>query len=164
MSQVLITGGAGMIGRRLAERLSDEHEVVIYDSFERSSASYEVLSGEFNCIKGDILDTDRLTTAMRDSDAVFHLAAYGSVLESIVDPRSNFNANVLGTLSVLDAMRVTGVPKIVFSSTGGALMGNTPPRQLVKTLCLRQSRPMGPRSYVARVICVLTGRRMGLAQ
>ena len=127
MSKILITGGAGMIGRRLAERLSESHSVRIFDSFERSSTDRETLSEAFECVKGDVRDEDCLVGAMSGCDAVFHLAAYGAVVESVINPRDNFDSNVLGTLAVLEAVRSAGLSKVVFSSTGGALMGNTPP-------------------------------------
>jgi len=127
MANVLITGGAGMIGRRLAERLSINHKVRVFDSFERSSADFRSLSKVFDCVEGDVRDEDCLIRSLDGFDVVFHLAAYGSVVESVVNPRENFESNVLGTLSVLEAVRTSGVSKVVFSSTGGALMGNTPP-------------------------------------
>lgn len=127
MRKVLITGGAGMIGRRLAELLAPRCELIVFDSFERSSVSFEMLSKLVPCVRGDIRDREALMQAMSGCDAVFHLAAYGSVVESIANPRDNFNSNVLGTLSVLDAARESDVTKFIFSSTGGAIMGNTPP-------------------------------------
>lgn len=61
-------------------------------------------------------------------DTVFHLAAFGSVVESVADPVENFDVNVHGTLVVLRAAAAAGVRKLVFASTGGAIMGNaTPP-------------------------------------
>jgi UDP-glucose 4-epimerase len=60
-------------------------------------------------------------------DVVVHLAAFGSVAESVDDPSENFDVNVRGTLFLLRACVDAGVGKLVFASTGGAIMGNTPP-------------------------------------
>ena len=60
-------------------------------------------------------------------DAVVHLAAFGSVVESVQDPIPNFDVNVRGTLVVLRAAATAGVGKVVFASTGGAIMGNAKP-------------------------------------
>jgi UDP-glucose 4-epimerase len=68
-----------------------------------------------------------VSRALDGIDAVVHLAAYGSVVDSVADPFDNFDVNVRGTLILLHACAAEGVEKLVFASTGGALMGNTPP-------------------------------------
>jgi UDP-glucose 4-epimerase len=60
-------------------------------------------------------------------DAVVHLAAFGSVTESIAEPFANLEVNVHGTLVVLDACVAAGVEQLVFASTGGAALGNAVP-------------------------------------
>jgi UDP-glucose 4-epimerase len=62
--------------------------------------------------------------AMTGVAAVVHLAAAGSVVESVASPWDNFEVNVRGSLTVLDAARRAGVERVVLASTGGALMGN----------------------------------------
>jgi UDP-glucose 4-epimerase len=57
---------------------------------------------------------------------VVHLAAAGSVVDSVADPFTNFDVNARGTLTVLDAARRAGVERVVVASTGGALVGNAP--------------------------------------
>jgi UDP-glucose 4-epimerase len=71
---------------------------------------------------------------MEGADTVVHLAAFGSVVESVKDPSENFDVNVRGTLVVLRAAAAAGVEKMVFASTGGAIMGNTSPPVDEKTL------------------------------
>ena len=78
-------------------------------------------------VEGDIRQADDLARALEGMDAVVHLAAYGSVAESVQEPFENFDVNVRGTLVVLHACIAAGVEKVVFASTGGAIMGNTPP-------------------------------------
>ena len=70
-------------------------------------------------IVGDIAETDRLAQVLREHhiEALMHFAALASVPDSIADPEAYYRANVLGTKSVLDAMRAAGVRKILFSST-----------------------------------------------
>jgi len=68
-----------------------------------------------------------VTRALDGIDAVVHLAAYGSVVESVENPFENFDVNARGTLVLLHACAERGIEKFVFASTGGALMGNTPP-------------------------------------
>lgn len=78
-------------------------------------------------VEGDIRDADVVTRTLQGVDTVVHLAAYGSVVESVEDPFENFDVNVRGTLVVLHACAAADVEKLVFASTGGAIMGNAPP-------------------------------------
>ena len=70
-------------------------------------------------VEGDLLDTDALTELLksRKIEAVIHFAAFALVGESVHNPAKYYHNNVTGTLSLLDAMRATDVPRIVFSST-----------------------------------------------
>ena len=82
---------------------------------------------DVDVIVGDILQPESIALAMAGIDCVIHLAAFGSVIESIENPLPNFRVNVQGTLNVLHAAYAAGVRKVVFASTGGAVMGDTPP-------------------------------------
>ena len=96
------------------------------DNFSRGSRDY--LTGvEAEVVEGDIRDEAAVAKAIEGVDTVVHLAAFGSVVESVDDPLENFDVNVRGTLVVLRAAAAAGVEKVVFASTGGAIMGNTPP-------------------------------------
>ena len=126
--RVLVTGGAGFIGANLVRRLLDGgRRVRVLDDFRTGQAEY--LDGlDVEVVRGGIGDTPLVTESAGDVDAIVHLAAAGSVVESVNDPVMNFEANVQGTFSVLNAARAAGVARLVFSSTGGALIGNaTPP-------------------------------------
>lgn len=125
--RVLVTGGAGFVGANLVRLLLDRgHAVTVFDNFDRGLTTY--LDGlDVAVIRGDVRDANAVAAALKGQEAVYHLAAYGSVIESIEDPDTNFQINVVGTLNVLKAAVAQGVGKVIFSSTGGALMGNTPP-------------------------------------
>jgi UDP-glucose 4-epimerase len=85
------------------------------------------LDPEVEVVAGDVRDPDAVARAMAGADAVVHLAAAGSVVESIADPYANFEVNALGTLRVLQAAAHQEVERFVFASTGGALIGDAPP-------------------------------------
>lgn len=126
--RVLVTGGAGFIGANLVPRLvASGRSVRVFDSLCNGRRSYlEGVDVEF--VAGDITDSGSLDAALTGVDAVVHLAAAGSVVESVADPGANFRTNAVGTFSVLEATRRAGIERLVFSSTGGALIGNaTPP-------------------------------------
>jgi UDP-glucose-4-epimerase GalE len=114
---VLVTGGAGYIGSHAAKALSSAgHRVVVFDSLvagHRDAVKY----GEF--VKGDILDTAavRSTLETHRVDAVMHFAAFFDVGESVRAPAKYYRNNVVGTVSVLEAMAAQNVRTLVFSST-----------------------------------------------
>jgi len=145
--KILITGGAGFIGRTLIRVLKEKgHEIIVYDNLSRGSAS--AVDADFaSLVVGDIRDSESLTKALVGCDVLIHLAAFGSVIESIEDPTENFSQNVVGSFSVIEAMRNSGVKKIIFASTGGALIGDAvPPVNEEST-----PRPISP--YGASKLC-----------
>jgi len=126
--KVLITGGAGFVGTNLTAHLNriGGHEVRVLDN--ESLGKREHLAGlDVDFIHGDIRDRDAVKAALEGIDAVVHLAADTRVIDSIEDPRKNFEANVIGTFNVLDAMREAGINRFVNASTGGAILGEVPP-------------------------------------
>jgi UDP-glucose-4-epimerase GalE len=114
---ILVTGGAGYIGSHTAKALARAgYRPVTYDSLVYGHR-HAVQWGPF--VEGDIADTGKLERVIRDEaiEAVVHFAAFAYVGESVTKPEIYFQNNVVGSLSLLDAMRVTGVKPIVFSST-----------------------------------------------
>jgi UDP-glucose-4-epimerase GalE len=116
-STVLVTGGAGYIGSHTAKELARAgHRVVVYDNLSRGHRR-AVRWGPFE--QGDLLDQERLRRVLTEHriDAVLHFAAFIAVGESMQTPELYFHNNVEGSIGLLDAMRATGVRRIVFSST-----------------------------------------------
>ncbi len=129
MANVLVTGGCGFVGSNLIAMLRMRgHDITILDNFSRGSLGYLDDKLAYTVIEGDIRDEVSVTSAAAGKDAIIHLAAFGSVVESVVSPEENFSVNVGGTLTVLNVARRLGTANVVFASTGGALIGNaTPP-------------------------------------
>lgn len=117
MSRILVTGGAGYIGSHCCKALAaGGFEPVVFDNLfmgHREAVRWGPL------IEGDMRDADALDAAMRDvrPDAVMHFAALALVGESTAHPERYYAVNVGGTLNLLEAMRASGVTKVVFSST-----------------------------------------------
>lgn len=127
---VLVTGGCGFIGANLIRLLVDDAgcNVTVLDNLSKGSLDNIKDVAIHRFIESDITQYNGFLQDVDGVDAIIHLAAFGSVVESIVTPEENFNVNVLGTFNVLRAAAKHGVKKIVFASTGGALIGNaTPP-------------------------------------
>jgi UDP-glucose 4-epimerase len=119
--RILITGGAGFLGAALANRLVKEgHTVLALDDL--TAGDPRRLSPAALLTRGDVRDVPKLWTLLQGVDCVYHLAARVRVPESIHYP-SDYNAvNVGGTVAVMEAMRDTGVRRVVFASSG-ALYG-----------------------------------------
>lgn len=129
LKRVLVTGGYGFVGSNLVPVLLERgYSVRILDNLSRGQKKYlSEYEDEIEFVQADITDFDSIHGAFYGVDTVVHLAAFGSVVESVSDPRQNFNMNVLGTFNVLQASADNNVSKLVFSSTGGALIGNAEP-------------------------------------
>ena len=115
--KMLLTGGAGYVGSACLRYLIRQgHDPIAFDDL--SEGNRDAVPAD-RLIVGDILDQDALVQAMGDHkvEAVMHFAAVASVPESIKDPDNYWKVNVIGTKNVLDAMRKTGVDRVVFSST-----------------------------------------------
>jgi UDP-glucose-4-epimerase GalE len=125
---VLVTGGAGYIGSHAVKALAAAgHPVLIYDDLSAGHRAAALAAGGpgAELIQGDIRDTARLTTLIRERGvtAVMHFAAWLSVGDSVRDPIGYYRNNVSGALSVLEAMVQGGARHFVFSSTA-AVFGN----------------------------------------
>ena len=158
---VLVTGGAGFVGANLVRRLERAGRGVrVLDTLAAGRREY--LAGtSAELVVADILDTGAVTEAMAGVQHVVHLAAAGSVVDSVRDPWGNFESNVRGTLSVLDAARRAGVARLVFSSTGGALIGDAPPPVSEQSVP-RPLSPYGASKAAAEAYCSAFARCYGL--
>lgn len=119
--RVLVTGAAGFIGRWVvAELLADGHEVLPIDNLVAGDvAALEEFAGHPGMRpfeQGDVRDAAACRRWVRDVDAVAHLAASISVQESIDDPATTFENDVVGTFNVLEAARGVGA-RVLFMST-----------------------------------------------
>jgi UDP-glucose 4-epimerase len=117
----LVTGGAGFIGSTLVDKLlADGHQVTVYDNF--STGMHEFLQGasrqpKYQLVEGDILDSESLADAMSGVELVCHLAANANIRQGFDNPRADLDQNIIGTLSVLEAMRKNNIRRIAFSSS-----------------------------------------------
>jgi UDP-glucose 4-epimerase len=141
----LVTGGAGFIGSNLVDALLARGDrVTVVDDL--STGKRQNLTGALGAgaelIKADIRDRDALVEVARraEPDVVFHLAAQIDVRKSVADPAFDASINVGGTANVLEAAREAGSPRVVFSSTGGAIYGEGDGQELP----LGEDAPLAP--------------------
>ncbi|BCJ72274.1 UDP-glucose 4-epimerase GalE [Catellatospora sp. IY07-71] len=120
--KVLVTGGAGYVGSVVARLLVDAgHEVVVLDDLSRNDATQVPAGAVF--VQARIQDAASVLTPEAGFDAVFHFAGLISAGESMSHPELHWEANTIGSLALLAAMRAAGVKRLVFSSTA-ATYGN----------------------------------------
>lgn len=125
----LVTGGAGFLGVALANRLAaDGHTVYALDDLSNGDAAR--LDPRVAFTQGDVDNVPLLWSLLQDIDCVYHLAARVSVPQSILYPREYERVNVGGTVSLMEAMRDTGVGRVILTSSG-AVYG-VQPRQPVR--------------------------------
>jgi CDP-paratose 2-epimerase len=127
---IVITGGAGFVGSHVVEFYSDKgQQVRVIDNRSRAEllgkgeaglSNWEWVSSRpgVEVVAASILDSDAVFDALRDATAVVHTAAQTAVTASVVDPRTDFMVNSMGTLNVLEGLR-TAAPNapLVFCST-----------------------------------------------
>ena len=121
---VLVTGGAGFIGSHLVDRLLElDYRVVVLDDL--STGKLGNLPTRVNFHHTGVTNAAIENTFRREKpNLLFHLAAQVSVSHSMRNPLEDAEANILGTLRLMEASRRHGIEKFVYSSTGGALYGN----------------------------------------
>jgi CDP-glucose 4,6-dehydratase len=125
MSNILITGANGFIGSALAEKLvGDKTNNVVGLVRDINHKTPDVLS-KMSVVMGDLTDEKVLRYAVShyEVDAIFHLGACTILRQGVVDPRTCFDTNIMGTVNVLEAARTAGkgrVKKVVVASSDKA--------------------------------------------
>lgn len=125
MKKILITGGAGFIASTLADKIIEKGcEVVIIDNL--SAGSKKNLNKKARFYRTDIQDKKISDIFVKEKpDAVFHYAAQVNVRDSVSNPINDAKINILGSLNILENCKKHNVKKIIFSSSGGAIYGET---------------------------------------
>jgi len=128
--RAIVTGGAGFIGSNLVDALvARGDDVSVIDDL--SSGRERNLAGALQdgavLHRADVRDAPAITEIVAGArpQTVFHLAAQVDVRRSLADPGHDARTNVEGTINVLEAARLAGCERVVFSSTGGAIYGDT---------------------------------------
>jgi UDP-glucose-4-epimerase GalE len=147
---ILVTGGAGYIGSHCCRALvAAGHHPVVFDNFSTGHRNF--VTGSL--VVGDLLDKAALGRAFAQHDivAVMHFAASSLVGESVIDPQKYYRNNVVGTLSLLEAMREAACHRLVFSSTG-AVYGNAGSKGLPENYPCAPINPYGASKWMVERI------------
>jgi UDP-glucose 4-epimerase len=124
----LVVGGAGFIGSHLVDLLVDRGPVTIYDNLSVGKVEFvarHLEAKRATLVRGDALDLDGLTAAVRSHDVVFHLAANPEARWGLERTRLDLEQGTIATYNALEAARLGGVQRFVLASSG-TVYGNTP--------------------------------------
>ncbi|ATL68902.1 UDP-glucose 4-epimerase GalE [Nocardia terpenica] len=139
--KLLVTGGAGYVGGVCAQVLiEDGHEVVVVDDLSTGNAEGVPNGAKF--VDGDIATVGVELIESESFDGVLHFAAQSLVGESVQQPEKYWYGNVVKTLALLEAMRRTGTPRLVFSSTA-AVYGEPEQVPITEDAPTRPTNPYG---------------------
>jgi nucleoside-diphosphate-sugar epimerase len=135
--KILVTGGAGFIGSNLVHALLERgDDVRVLDNFSTGHRR-NLIGADVELVEGDLRSFERVSTATKGVEVVYHEGAMPSVPRSIQDPLTSNAVNVEGTLNVILAARDHGVRRLVFASSS-SVYGDLPgmPR--------REDQPVAP--------------------
>lgn len=158
--RIFITGGAGFIGTNLVKFLldKDEYDITVYDNLSEGSKenldkaiSNSQEHSKVVFIKGDILDFDKLFSAVSGHDSVIHLAAHTKVVESIENPKESLAVNSTGTFNVLEAARINNIGKFVFASSNATVGEQIPP--INESMVAKPLSPYGAVKLYGEALC-----------
>ncbi len=166
--ECLVTGGAGFIGSNLVDALvarGDRVAVIDNLSSGKRANLEQALSGGATLHEVDIRDAGAVAAVFADArpEVVFHLAAQIDVRYSVEHPAGDAEANILGTIAVLEAARQAGSRRIVNTSTGGGLYGDIDILPTPEDVPIRPLAGYGQSKYAAECYCGLYSRLHGLS-
>jgi dTDP-glucose 4,6-dehydratase len=103
--KILVTGGLGFIGSNFVRQVFDEMDVVVVDALKYGSNPDNLKDLEYELVKGDICDYELMSGLVKDVEGIVNFAAETHVDRSISDPYSFIESNVIGTYTILEAIR-----------------------------------------------------------
>jgi len=103
--KLLVTGGLGFIGSNFARNMMDKAEITVVDALKYGSNEHNLRDLDCTLVKGDICDYDLITELVKNTDAIANFAAETHVDRSISNPYAFVESNVIGTYTILEAMR-----------------------------------------------------------
>jgi len=117
--KIFITGGAGFISSHFIERIIDDNEVVVFDNLHRNALQYANLEKHKNLslVKGDVLDSEALNTALDNADIVIHMASIAGVGTVVSLPTTTLKINLIGSYNLLEACRNKNIKRYITFST-----------------------------------------------
>ncbi|HLP79798.1 MAG TPA: SDR family NAD(P)-dependent oxidoreductase, partial [Acidobacteriota bacterium] len=156
MNRLLITGGAGFIGSRLVRRLCKQgFSITVLDNYSKPGADdFSDISDRITVVRADIRDSETVNSALKNADAVIHLAAMVSVQESLKKPAECFAINVQATENIINECARRNI-KFIFASSA-AVYGNQEDAIVTERVTPRPISPYGESKLKVEEICKKT--------
>jgi UDP-glucose 4-epimerase len=166
--KVLVSGGSGFIGSHLVDALVERgDDVVAVDNLStgRRVNLESALERGARLLEEDIRDGDAMHRVFGEErpELVFHLAAQMDVRVSTARPQYDGEINVLGTINLLEAARSNDVKRFVFTSTGGAIYGESEELPATENAAIKPEAPYGQAKFAAEGYLALYRRLHGLS-
>lgn len=163
MTSYLVTGGAGFIGSHLVKSLLEQdHHVRVLDNF--STGRMENLSGfegDLEILEGDLRYPADVKQAVEKIDYIFHEAAFVSVPQSMLDPKSCYDVNVAGTENIFEEARKAGVKRIILASSA-AVYGESTAIPLSEENKTQPLSPYAASKAINEILANMYTRSLGL--
>ena len=158
MTRAVVTGGAGFIGSHITDLLIEQGmDVVVLDDLSTSDGSKVNPRAEF--VQGSTTDRDLVEVTLAEADFVFHTAALPRIQPSFDDPVAHEEANVLGTIRCLEALKDSGRLKKFVISSSSACYGDVeelPTTELAPINCMS---PYALQKYASEQYALILGDR-----
>jgi UDP-glucose 4-epimerase len=142
MKRAIVTGGAGFIGSHIVDLLiSEKYNVIIIDNLRTGQVTN--INHKASFYNADLSDFEKIKEIFKKENPnfVFHLAAMVNLRESLKNPLECANQNILNTLNLLELSIQNNIEHFIFSSTGGAIYGESVP---IPTEESAQTLPISP--------------------
>ncbi len=166
--RALVTGGAGFIGSHLVDALVQRgDDVTVIDDLSngREQNLVAAIGAGATFVRGDVRDAGALAQVVAEAEpeVIFHLAAQVDVRISVADPAYDARTNLEGTINVLEAARAAATRRVVFSSTGGAIYGETDLMPTPESVAPLPMAPYGQSKFCAERYLALYERMYGMS-
>ena len=149
----LVTGGLGFIGSNMTDFLIEKgHTVIAVDDLSTGDPSYANPKAIY--VNAHITDLDTMQGLMQNCDAVFHFAAWARLQRSINDPLGTNNANITGTLTLLEAVRRNKIKRFIFSSSS-SVYGQQKDPEMIELMNPNPMHPYALQKWAGEEYCRL---------
>lgn len=160
--KILVTGGAGFIGSHIVDALiKRDYAVTCIDDESASENENFYWNPRANNVKADIRDT-QTWSLYEGIDVVFHLAARSRIQPTVGSPSECFSVNVIGTQSVLEASRLAGVKRFIYSASS-SYYGHASSPPFVETAPVGCATPYSLSKWQGEELCNLYNKLYGLS-
>jgi len=139
LTAALVFGGNGFIGSPIAERLvQDGFEVKIFDTFNTGTHNLDSIINDIEIIRGDFLNKDDLSRALKNVDLVFHYISTTNPVTAAKNPVFDVESNIIGSIRLFQTAIENKIERIIFPSSGGTIYGQ------VQEDLIKETHPLNP--------------------